>query len=575
MKRTLFVVLALALSVTAFAADEPAEKADDTQDVLYLGEGRPALLRLHLQIDNKPVFERWDAFMNRVFAFLDRNTNNFLDRVEGSKAPNAQQMLQFLQGDIASIRGRRFDPSVSFEQLDPDRDGKVMFEEFCAYYRANGAGPVQVATPGVNAGRQDSLTDIVFGILDRDKDGKLSSEELAQAEPLFGRYDTDDDELVSTGELGYQPPQAQQRQVVVEGTAPKQEEPNTKMMLVPRDDGRRRTGRLQLVRDIVAKLDKDKSGKLSQPESGFQKAGFDKLDRNKDGLLDVLELSRWISGKPDGEFTVKLGPGRTAAMARTQAARAAQGKGGRAKPPGATAREEMSVKLENVRLMVTPLNAGVPRLGALTQLLVRQFQVADKDKRGYLIKKQVDANQFFYVASLFDIADRNNDGKLTVEELREFGDLYKEAYGAQMSLSLATAGLGMFQTLDANQDGQLGIRELRTGWERLKEFDRDGDGQVAKSEFPQQFTLNVGSGVNPNNLPASVLRNSMPRTARRVPGQGPMWFRKMDRNGDGDVSRVEWLGSQDEFARIDLDKDGLISTPEAEAADTRARKKAD
>jgi hypothetical protein len=41
----------------------------------------------------------------------------------------------------------------------------------------------------------------------------------------------------------------------------------------------------------------------------------------------------------------------------------------------------------------------------------------------------------------------------------------------------------------------------------------------------------------------------------------------MDRNGDGDVSRREWLGTEEEFRRLDADGDGLISPDEAERAD--------
>ena len=45
-----------------------------------------------------------------------------------------------------------------------------------------------------------------------------------------------------------------------------------------------------------------------------------------------------------------------------------------------------------------------------------------------------------------------------------------------------------------------------------------------------------------------------------------------DRNGDGDVSRREFLGTDEEFRKIDTDGDGLISREEAEKADERFRK---
>jgi hypothetical protein len=45
----------------------------------------------------------------------------------------------------------------------------------------------------------------------------------------------------------------------------------------------------------------------------------------------------------------------------------------------------------------------------------------------------------------------------------------------------------------------------------------------------------------------------------------------MDRNGDGDVSRSEFLGTKAEFDAIDTDHDGLISLEEAEAYDKKMR----
>jgi hypothetical protein len=61
-----------------------------------------------------------------------------------------------------------------------------------------------------------------------------------------------------------------------------------------------------------------------------------------------------------------------------------------------------------------------------------------------------------------------------------------------------------------------------------------------------------------------------PRPPERT--AGPRWFRKMDRNRDGDVSRREFLGTDEEFRGFDTDGDGLISVKEAERADKLLRK---
>jgi Ca2+-binding EF-hand superfamily protein len=179
----------------------------------------------------------------------------------------------------------------------------------------------------------------------------------------------------------------------------------------------------------------------------------------------------------------------------------------------------------------------------------------------------------FYLVSIFDMADRNGDGKLTEEEIKEYTDLFQDAHGAQVSLSLTSTGRGLFQTLDTNGDGQLSIREMRNSWDRVKEFDRDTDSAIGRNEFPQQFTLSVSTGMNYNVVPPVAFAGTRPAGTMRTPARGPTWFRKMDRNGDGDVSQLEWLGSKEAFARIDTDKDNLISPSEAEAFDAKMRDK--
>ena len=95
---------------------------------------------------------------------------------------------------------------------------------------------------------------------------------------------------------------------------------------------------------------------------------------------------------------------------------------------------------------------------------------------------------------------------------------------------------------------------------RLARWDRTGKGELSRDMLPQNYRIVVRHG-QPFDRPSAY---SFPGLPPR-PERGPLWFRKMDRNRDGDLTPREFLGPPELFRKLDRDGDGLISLEEAEA----------
>jgi Ca2+-binding EF-hand superfamily protein len=137
---------------------------------------------------------------------------------------------------------------------------------------------------------------------------------------------------------------------------------------------------------------------------------------------------------------------------------------------------------------------------------------------------------------------------------------------------LSDRGPCLFELLDTNRDKHLGVRELRDAWKNLAAWDANKDGAISKDEVPRLLQVTISCG-RPARLGAIDGIEGGLEPAEKERQAGPLWFRKMDVNGDGDVSRREWLGTEEDFRRIDTDGDGLIDAQEAAMADWWIRKR--
>ena len=132
--------------------------------------------------------------------------------------------------------------------------------------------------------------------------------------------------------------------------------------------------------------------------------------------------------------------------------------------------------------------------------------------------------------------------------------------GDQISVGAVSDGYPMLPVLDPNEDGRFTIRELRGLAGSLKQFDANGDGRIQKQELRPTIRVSFGLGPTVHQALAGM-RTVHPPGA--PPKTGPGWFVRMDRNGDNDLSRGEFPGTDAQFQQLDADKDELISVEEA------------
>jgi Ca2+-binding EF-hand superfamily protein len=550
----------------------PPPGSTEFQDVVFFGDDRPFLLRLHVLVDDQPPHQAWQTYVRRWLKHLDRNGDGVLDAKEIRRAPTAAALQNLMRGGAFSPAPRS---GLTMAELGKGPDNTVSLDDLCQYYRRNNSGPLQVGNgTGPLQSRnnfaqfstQDRVGEALFRHLDLDKDAKLSREELRQAEATLSRLDADDDELVSQQELlGESPnPFAPVQTTRTAGPTSRLHANFLPVMAGESSD--------DLAARLLVRYDKDTKRSLVAADLGLDAETFAKLDRDGDGKLDEGELANWHRHVRPLELIARLG--------RTDVRNPVDLYGPRPKmafAPDVTRGGPQAVSLKFTDSLITVQTAFGGRVvrPPARQSYLQQFRQADSQKRGYVDLKDLQQPPYQMLRTAFDFIDANDDGKVTEKEVTAFQDLLSGATMSFVTFAVNDQGRALFQLLDANRDGSLGRREMRMIASRLAVLDKNKDGFITPNEIPRHFQLAVRQGADGNGQFAVATRVAGPGPGPALSARGPLWFRKMDLNGDGDVSRREFLGSREDFDRIDADGDGLIDADEAERADVwmRARLK--
>lgn len=543
-------------SYGAYQIREDVDPQDGVERFALLLPAGPLIVEATMTLDGKPFRAAREALIDEMLTEGDTDGDGTVTWDE------ALQNVRFTYGRIFPEQQR----AQYLKMLDRDEDGEVDRAEARGFLAVTFQGPafqvsggfaggmrglVVFAANGALAGSGGSAgPDSVWSLLDADGDGVLSETEIAGAGERLKSRDADDNDLLYTNELAGAPNPGPRRQRVnaANGRQPYVVPQQPFVLLGP-------TARADALFAAVKGQYQTEDGNVER--SSFSNAAelFDQLDANDDQLLSEDEVLALNDVEPQVRLTVDLGREQgESTLSLTSVA------GGR-KLPDATD-SSAGVELPGVAVTFEVNTAATVNLD-YAQAAQRMLDQYDGDKNEYLELSELPQN----FAQQFAAWDGDSDGKVFKQDIVEGYTRAQVPQQTQIQASVTRSGDPLFPALDLSGDSRLSLREMKTAEVQLSALDADGDGRLTRIEVPDTYAVNfrIGNGGYRQYQVLAVGRGGFRQPAPPT-GDGPAWFLRMDRNGDGDVTLKEFLGDREAFATIDTNSDGFIEPAEAKAA---------
>lgn len=516
---------------------------DRIERFLLLTAGGPLIVQVSLTLDGAPFRVPREKLVDELLAAADTDGNGtptWSEALANRKFGYGQFNIQFQGNDEQRKQLLRY--------YDKNADGLVERSEARSLLAQFFGGPTFTLNPYFLTGQAAAA---VFKLLDADGDGTISAEEAAAASPRLKSRDADDNDLVTQAELGGDPNQIYFQSV---GANPAGAVP-VAMLIGPAADP------TQVFQAIEARY-RGADGLLRGDDFSLAPSWLTSIDANQDGQFQAVEAAGLNTVPPHIELEANFGQtGDLPAGVRLKALAAELGD---AEKIASAGDQRLSIHLLGVELTFA-WNSQLPAydFAASAKATITQL---DADKNGYVEKSELKGNNQYY-AQQFDNWDADGDGKLYAAEVEQAFDRQVAPMKSQISAAANREQDPLFTALDATGDGRVSLREMRAAASRLQTFDANGDGRLAAGEVPDRLTVNLSRGGVVYAQPfRSAAGGYVAGQAGAASPPGPEWFQRMDRNGDGDVTLREFLGTSDQFDRLDADHDGLVDPQEAAAA---------
>lgn len=541
---SMFVLTGLLTFAAGQAKLQPSVPDTDRATLVILAPGGPILANLHISVAKLP-YRTW---VGRYLATqMDMNKDNRLDKTELRLLTDNIRQLAGITGPDDVLKSMSSDPFAK-DVSAPE----VSARDFAEWLRQRLPKTFELIAQPQTA--DDAVR--LASLIDTDYDGKISEAELQAIFRTLRFRDLDNDETFSVSELlPYRDPRSQNSPI-----APDVE--NLPFFHVTDDE----SGTLAANR-IIQRYGHDGRVSSTVLRQGSPRDESDEpLDSNQvrailaAPVFHVLMNVRLSDKANTSDLDVTIFPV-AEPFCRLNKDRIG----------------EISLVVDGLPLKVIARGGGANNRVATRGFLGQNFSMLDGDRNQYLDENEfagiTGALQQAGVKGSFADVDQNGDSMVTRDELFSYAQRDQMASASRIEVTVRQDGKTLFGLLDANQDRRLSAREVRSGTSVLKKYDLNSDGFFAETELGTEYVLTLGLG-------RSELRRSSGMTQMMNPGglgqgdallpglsglSGPEWFRRMDRNQDGDVSPREFLGSPEHFRLIDSNQDQLISADEANA----------